>query len=165
MTTLATRPELTLRAETAADLMVGNPVSIREDASVDEAIALFATKGFGAAPVIDAAGWPVGVISHSDVIVHDHAMKKWGVDSAGYFKADDPAGAKDRAAPPAYKAETTRVGDLMTPAVFSVSADTPVARVVHEMLGLRVHRLFVVDNDGVLVGVITALDILRHLRE
>jgi predicted transcriptional regulator len=31
------------------------------------------------------------------------------------------------------------------------------------MLKLKVHRLFVVDENGVLVGVISALDILRHL--
>jgi predicted transcriptional regulator len=29
---------------------------------------------------------------------------------------------------------------------------------------LKVHRLFVVDRAGVLIGVISALDVLRHLR-
>ena len=51
----------------------------------------------------------------------------------------------------------------MTPAVFSVTPQTPASKVVAEMLALHVHRLFVVDNTGVLVGVITALDVLRHL--
>jgi predicted transcriptional regulator len=32
------------------------------------------------------------------------------------------------------------------------------------MLNWKVHRLFVVDRDGVLVGVISALDVLRRLR-
>jgi hypothetical protein len=30
-------------------------------------------------------------------------------------------------------------------------------------VGLKVHRVFVVDASGVLVGVISALDVLRHL--
>jgi CBS domain-containing protein len=51
----------------------------------------------------------------------------------------------------------------MTPAVFSVPPETPVGKVVEEMLALKVHHLFVVDGDGVLVGVISALDVLRHL--
>jgi CBS domain-containing protein len=51
----------------------------------------------------------------------------------------------------------------MTPAVFSVTPDAPAARVVGDMLDLKVHRLFVVDRDGVLVGVISALDVLRFL--
>ena len=32
------------------------------------------------------------------------------------------------------------------------------------MLGLNVHQLFVVDPDGVLTGVVSALDVLRRLR-
>jgi hypothetical protein len=32
------------------------------------------------------------------------------------------------------------------------------------MLALKVHRLFVVGGDGVLVGVISALDVLRALQ-
>jgi CBS domain-containing protein len=52
----------------------------------------------------------------------------------------------------------------MTPVVFSVSPEAPARRVVGDMLGLKVHRLFVVGSDGVLVGVISALDVLRHLR-
>ena len=55
------------------------------------------------------------------------------------------------------------VSELMTPAIFSVSPDTPAANVIREMLALNVHRLFVVDADGVLVGVISPLDILRCL--
>ena len=52
----------------------------------------------------------------------------------------------------------------MTPVVFAVSSEVPARRVVGDMLGLKVHRVFVVDVGGVLVGVISALDVLRHLR-
>jgi CBS domain-containing protein len=52
---------------------------------------------------------------------------------------------------------------MMTPTVFTVRLEAPAAQVVEDMLALRVHRLFVVDDDGVLVGVITATDVLRHL--
>jgi len=47
--------------------------------------------------------------------------------------------------------------------VFSVTPDTPSRQVVEEMLRLLVHRLFVVDRAGVLVGVISTIDILRGL--
>jgi len=60
--------------------------------------------------------------------------------------------------------ERTRVGDLMTPTVFSVAPGASAAKVVEEMLALTVHRLFVVDAAGVLVGVISAFDVLLHLR-
>jgi CBS domain-containing protein len=51
----------------------------------------------------------------------------------------------------------------MTPAVFCVHTDTPAAKVVDKMLALNVRRLFVVDDDGVLVGVVSAFDVLRGL--
>jgi CBS domain-containing protein len=36
--------------------------------------------------------------------------------------------------------------------------------VIEEMLARGVHRLFVVGGDGVLTGVISFVDVLRHLR-
>ena len=60
--------------------------------------------------------------------------------------------------------DTTRVKDIMTPIVFAVPPTCPVANLIEEFLARKVHRLFVVDDDGSLVGVISALDVLRQLR-
>ena len=51
----------------------------------------------------------------------------------------------------------------MTPIIFSLRAEAPAAKVVGEMVSLNVHHLFVVDGDGSLIGVISALDVLRKL--
>lgn len=59
--------------------------------------------------------------------------------------------------------DPTRVRDIMTPVVFTVGLRTAAAKVVEQMLSLKVHRLFVVDEDLALVGVISSLDVLRHL--
>jgi CBS domain-containing protein len=56
------------------------------------------------------------------------------------------------------------VRDLMTPAVFAVPPRTAGLDMLEQMTEQNVHRLFVVDGSGVLVGVITALDLLRRLR-
>src|SRR5262245_45057673 len=68
---------LTFGAETAADLMTPNPVSIAADATVKEAAAFLADKGFSAAPVIDRAGRPVGVLSQSDLVVHQREKAEY----------------------------------------------------------------------------------------
>ncbi len=151
--TVAARPVLGLWAETAADLMTPSPVSIQEDASLTEVIALLADRGIGAAPVIDEAGHPIGVVSHADILIHEREKRR----SAGRASAE-----AEHVAGPA--ADPTRVRDLMTPAVFSVAPDASAAKAVEEMLAMKVHRLFVVDANGVLVGVISALDVLGHLR-
>lgn len=131
-------PRLVLVERKAADLMTPNPVSIREAATVREAVELLTRRGISGAPVIDHAGRPVGVLSRADVLAHDR-------------EAVGPA------------ADAERVRDIMTPAVFCVTPEAPASRVVREMIDLKVHRLFVVDGRGTLVGVISALDLLRHL--
>jgi predicted transcriptional regulator len=56
------------------------------------------------------------------------------------------------------------VAGIMTGFVFTVHETMPAAQVVQEMLAMKVHRLFVVDETGVMVGVISAIDVLRHLQ-
>jgi CBS domain-containing protein len=60
-------------------------------------------------------------------------------------------------------ADRTPVRDLMTPVVFSVRPETPAREVIEQMLELRVHRLFVIESDGVLVGVVSMSDVMRRL--
>jgi CBS domain-containing protein len=158
---------LALGAETAADLMTPNPVSIQEEATVREAVSLLIDKGISAAPVIDKAGLPVGVLSRTDILVYDRERVEYVAPAADFFQQADLTTDAGEVLPRGFqveKVDRTRVGDLMTPVVFSVGLHTPVWKVVHEMLTLKVHRLFVVDDSGVLVGVISALDVLRHLR-
>jgi CBS-domain-containing membrane protein len=51
----------------------------------------------------------------------------------------------------------------MTTAVFSVHAETPARSVVEQLLVLNVHHLFVTDGAGVVVGVVSPVDVLRKL--
>ena len=57
--------------KTVAEVMTPNPTSIRADAALEEAVAFLVDSGYSAAPVIDEAGRPVGVISRTDVVVYD----------------------------------------------------------------------------------------------
>jgi CBS-domain-containing membrane protein len=149
------RTILTLEAETAAELMSPNPVSISETATLREAQALLTEMGFSGAPVIDEAGRPVGVVSRTDLLVHQR--------EAVHYRPTVP---ERESIPEGFQVEEvdgTLVRDVMTPVVFSVKLDTPAAVVVNQLLELKVHRLFVVDEAGVLTGVISAVDVLRHL--
>jgi CBS-domain-containing membrane protein len=156
---------LFLAADTAADLMMPNPVSLRAEATVLEAIALLTDKGFSAAPVIDEAGRPVGVVSRADIIVHDREKQEYLIPVPE--EEEPPHAGRRRPRHEGYQivnVDRTAVRDIMTPIVFSVRPDTPAGRVVDEMLSLKVHRLFVVDEAGILVGVISTMDVLGCLR-
>src|SRR5215831_18295071 len=64
-------PRMILEAARARDLMWLDPLSIEETATIREGVAFLVDKGFSAAPVIDHAGRPVGVLSRADILVHD----------------------------------------------------------------------------------------------
>lgn len=156
--------ELVLRAKTAADLMTGTPLSIRHDATLPEAAAFLVQHEISAAPVIDDAGRAVGVISHTDVVRHDFETAHKDPHDAEYYRAFD------RRCPPAMreavygsKAEAARVRDVMTPVVVQVSTRDTAIAVVAKLVALKIHRLFVSDPAGTLVGVISTLDVLRAL--
>jgi CBS domain-containing protein len=157
---------LILWAETAADLMMSNPMSIRGDATVREAIEVLTDHGFSAAPVIDEAGRAIGVVSRADILVHDREKGHRAGAAAYYGTANLTTGGGERLGPGFHETamDETLVRDIMTPAVFSVAPNTPATKVVEQMIALAVHRLYVVEEDGTLVGVITALDVLRHMR-
>jgi predicted transcriptional regulator len=57
------------------------------------------------------------------------------------------------------------VQDIMTPVVFSVPMNAPIAKIIHKILALEVRNLFVTDEVGVLVGSISVFDLLRALSE
>jgi CBS domain-containing protein len=130
---------LVLRAATAADLMTHGPVSLSHTASVSEAAAFLTSRGFGAAMIIDDAGHPIGVVTKTDIVIH----------------------ARERQ--PGLEPDDTPVTGVMTPVVFAVRTDTPTRSVIEQLLALNVHHLFVTDESGVVVGVVTPIDVLRNL--
>ena len=168
MNTTACRPvskPLALHAETAADMMTPNPLSIRASASVREAVAFLIDKGISGAPVIDAGGRPVGVLTQTDLLVHDRETVEYLAPGAAIVEPDDALHRRLREGFQIEKVDRTTVRDVMTPVVFNVSPETPAGKVIEDLLERKIHRLFVVDGNGVLVGVISALDVLRRLRE
>jgi predicted transcriptional regulator len=142
--------------------MTPNPLSLRDDATIKEAIAFLIDRGISGAPVIDEAGRPVGVLSQSDILVHDRQTVEHVVPEHDH---GDPLPRRMWDEFEIEKVDATPVRDIMTPAVFSVGLGAASWQVIEEMRDLNVHRLFVVDSNGVLVGVITALDVLRHLHK
>lgn len=157
----AARPLELLRAK---DLMSSNPVSIHRDATVHEALEVLTDRGFGAAPVINDAGQPVGVVSRTDILIHQRkaARHPCVYDNTDWDLLPETAwsGGVLVDAP-----HPTTVAEVMTPAIFTVALDTPAREVIRRMLQLKVHHLFVVDDDLAPVGVISPLDVLRHLGE
>lgn len=140
-----------LNNATARDLMTRNPRSIRQTTSVEKAAEFLSFEGISGAPVIDEAGRPLGVVSRTDVLRHLGRRSDFNSSANLNDLAD---GLRERGGMP--------VSQIMTRAVFSVRPEAPAAKVIAKLIALEVRRLFVVDRSGVLIGVISAFDLLRH---
>lgn len=155
---------LVLAAETAADLMTKDPIMVRDDLTIRGAATFLIAEEISAAPVIDGGGCVVGVVSHTDIVRHDSdGSHGSGPDAAYYYDLQLRCPPALRELVHGMKSDVVRVRDVMSPVVFKVSARDSAVTVVAEFLALKVHRLFVVDDSAKLVGVISALDVMRHL--
>jgi CBS domain-containing protein len=172
MSATATVPDVTplrLHAVLAEDVMTPNPVSIREELTVHEAVVFLTERRISAAPVINQAGRPVGVVSEADILRHDreHAdhlywLPQKEVDrELTLASGEHLSGRSFEVEVP----DVTRVKDIMNPVIYAVRRSSPIQEVVRQLVNRRIHRLFVVDEDNSLVGVITTLDIMSRLAE
>jgi CBS domain-containing protein len=143
-----------------SDLLNPDVVCLRPETPVAEAEQLFARSGVGTAPVVDAQGSVVGVISHSDLVRHD--AQRVSVEEAGHFYTDE-CDYGDLATLRSDRSRTP-VEKLMRRRVWTVGRDAGVAVAANVMRERRVHRLFVTER-GRLVGMVTALDLLRVVEE
>jgi CBS domain-containing protein len=158
---------LRLHAIQADDVMTPNPVSIRDELTVHEAVVFLTERKISAAPVINEAGRPVGVVSEADILRHDreHAEHLYWLPQKDVDR-ELTLGSGEHLDGRSFEVEipdVTRVRDIMNPIVYAVRRTTPVVEVVGQLVKKRIHRLFVVDDDGSLVGVITTLALLSRL--
>ncbi|MDX1740708.1 MAG: CBS domain-containing protein [Rhodothermales bacterium] len=150
----------------ARDIMQPNVLTISEDWHVTHLAEFLTENSISGGPVVSEDGRLLGVVSLTDVVRHDsfpnreprkhrqhgyykHALEKEYSDedlASFRFGLDDEA----------------HVGDIMTPMIFSVEEDASVKEVAVTMVTGRIHRVLVTREDE-LVGIISALDVLRLL--
>ena len=142
------------------ELMNPDVVALRPEMTVPEAQELLAARSVSGAPVVDATGRILGVVSQND-LVRSAARPDTAGHKGLFFTSDDDF--EDLADTPVTPAATA-VREVMSRRVYHVARDTGVAVAANVMRERRIHRLLVTDR-GVLVGVVTSLDLLRVVEE
>jgi CBS domain-containing protein len=130
------------------DVMSEYPESIRDDASVAEAVEVLATASFRHLPVVRGREL-VGMLSDRDVRSL-LAPRLIDVDALEALRAR----------------YDEKVSELMTGDVVRVYPDTDLGEVIDKMLDEKVGAMPVVDPDtGDLLGIVSYVDVLRGLRD
>jgi CBS domain-containing protein len=134
--------------------------SVPPEATVEQAIRVLSQHNISGLPVTTADGALVGILSESDIVRSrpgDHHLLDHWIALEAYLHARPV-----RRGIPALATESylkTRVEDLMTRDVSTVSPETPVIDAAGTMLERDINRLPVMSK-GVLVGIVTRRDII-----
>jgi len=143
-----------------SELMNPEVVCARPRMTVAEVRHLLATRGISGAPVVDDSGRILGVISLSDLV--RQTDRRTTVGESGHFFTNVNE-YRDLANLPR-DASDAPVETLMSKEVYTIPRDSSAAAGASIMRERKIHRLFVTDQ-GVLVGVVASLDLLRIVEE
>ncbi|QUQ64045.1 CBS domain-containing protein [Kutzneria sp. CA-103260] len=134
---------------TVRSVMTTPVIAVTADAPFKEIVRALAEHRVSAVPVVDAAGHVAGVVSEADLI-HKEEMRG-GLDevlSSGY-------GVRSQ------KAHAGTAERLMSSPVVTIGPDATVEDAASKLSRADVRRLFVVEGDGRLIGVLSRADVLR----
>lgn len=148
----------------ARDIMNPDVLTVQDDMSVVELASFLTEMEISGAPVVDKEGRLLGVVSVTD-IVHGNTE---GIDipleesSAKFFHGWEQRLSLEEVRQLHVESDQSRVRNIMTPTVYSVSEETTVPEIAETMISSRIHRVLVMKEDK-LVGIITSLDMLKLL--
>lgn len=140
------------REPLARDVMRSQVVVVPADADLWEVCRLLTVNSITGAPVVDADGKVVGVVSQTDIIAHLQRTGVWGFQLVDFYSDPEAAAAAT--------ARAARARDLMTSRLIHADEKTPVSQLRRLMLENRIHRVLILD-EGRLAGIVTTMDLLR----
>jgi len=120
-----------------ADVMTMDPITVAVDAPVENAEQLLASYRISGLPVVDGDGQLVGVVSRTDLLL-----------DGGPIMTQVLRGRVSR----------LKVGELMSRPAVTASLTATLVEAARIMRDQRVHRVVIVDEQEVPIGVLSATD-------
>jgi len=147
--------------KTVADVMTHNPITVRSETPLKEAVQILAERRISGLPVLDHADKLVGVISETDLMWQETGMTPPAyimfLDSVIYLQN-----------PIAYERDLHKVlgqtvGEVMSKNPVTIFPEKTVKEAASIMHQKSIHRLPVVDQTGEVIGILTRGDIIRTM--
>ena len=131
----------------AYDVMTWGVVSVEADVPIKRAAQLMLDNKIGGLPVVDPKGNLVGFVSEDDLI-HRTGWRQ-------------PVGS-DQSETENLHLCNEKVDQIMTPAPYAITGDTPLEAIVEMMENHRIKHLPVVDEHRV-IGMVSVMDLVQAL--
>jgi CBS-domain-containing membrane protein len=143
---------MAVRRSSVKDVMTRSVVAVRETAGYKSLVTAMRWRRVSAFPVLDTADHVVGVVSEADLLFKEAGP---GSHTGPARSLLAPARRGERA-----KAAAVTAAELMSKPAITIGPDASVAEAAKLMCARRVKRLPVVDPAGVLVGIVSRVDVL-----
>jgi signal transduction histidine kinase/ActR/RegA family two-component response regulator len=134
-------------------VMSRNLTCVFEHLRVETLEQILLERELSGVPVVDRDHRLVGFVAMTDIVRDIHARRDTGEEPAmdrlpwGFHEELQPA----------------TVSQLMVPVAFELQESCPIASAMELMASQHIHRVPVVSDEGLLVGMVTAGDVLRYL--
>ncbi|HEU0154761.1 MAG TPA: CBS domain-containing protein [Stellaceae bacterium] len=145
----------------ARDVMTTEVITVNPETTVQALAALLSEKSISGAPVVDATGRLVGIVSEGDLLHRAETGTERRVQHRRSWWLDSVA-AEEEAARDYVKAHGRTVNDIMSRNVVSVSETTELGEIAHVLETKKVKRVPVV-RDGRVVGIVSRANLVRAL--
>jgi len=134
------------------DVMTKNVLSITKYESIMEVANILTEKNISGLPVVDKEHKVIGIITQADIlsmvgVSREHTFKDLLKYMLGERLPERRIG--------------DLVGDIMTSPALTIKPDANIAEAVKIMDEKRIRRLTVVDENNLLIGILTRADILK----
>jgi CBS domain-containing protein len=144
----------------AREFMIKDPVTVSPDAPTPEIARLFLAHGISAAPVVDAGGTPIGMVSEGDLLGRGEADREARRDWWLTLLAEGEALLPDFLATHQNPQLTAR--EVMSAPVVRITETTEASEIARLLGEYRIKRVPVVRDDRI-VGIVSRADLLRVL--
>lgn len=139
----------------ALDVMVSPVITVTPETSVAETADILLSNRISAAPVVDAAGKLLGIVSEGDLMRRAEAgterRRSWWLEMLT---------SNDTIAADYVKSHARVVGDIMTKWPVTVGEETPLAEIADLLESRQIKRVPVV-RDGKVVGIVSRANLLQ----
>lgn len=151
----------------ASEVMNKNVISIFSNAKLKDAISLIIEKNINSLPVVNQNNNLLGLLSKTDLIklLHTNIESLYHIINA--YQKDSNLTLSDLMNELSFikNLEEKEVKDIMKTFVFSAKENSTIENVSKEMYKNRIHQVYIVNNEGVLVGLISSMDLLKVIFE
>jgi CBS domain-containing protein len=147
---------------TAKDIMTKDVLTVRPETSLEEFAGLLMNNQISGAPVVDAGGALIGIMTENDLINQNKRLHIPTVvsflDAAIYLESSK------KFADEVKRVTATRVGELCIRTVVSISEGTTLTDIATIMAEKKVHLLPVV-KAGKVVGIVGKRDVVKAVAQ